>query len=238
MSTNLEPHAVGGQFDLLVCEIVDNQLLGEGVLTTIADARRRLLTPGATIIPSGAKVFATPVEMRVSTRCGFALDDLNLFATDHSLAPRGHTGCKLQRKPPGSFHVLTDGGGPIELFDFDFARGDLAALAKGRVREDIHMRIGRSGVCSAFLIHFSLRCDADPANHFDSGPTNAELVAWDQNQRNLPIEVRVRAGQAVKLHVSHDHEAVRVGLPSLLPEMVADAVGHTEILPPPLGPKR
>ena len=59
------------------------------MLTTIKDARERLLTPHAHIIPSGASVFALPLERRVSSHAGFALDDYNLFATDSSLSPKG-----------------------------------------------------------------------------------------------------------------------------------------------------
>ena len=51
-----------------VSELLDDHLIGDGVLSTITDARKRLLTPSAAVIPSGAKVFATPVEMRAS-RC-------------------------------------------------------------------------------------------------------------------------------------------------------------------------
>jgi len=41
----------GGGADVLVCEIVDDQLLGEGVLSTVADARRRLLKLGGRVVP-------------------------------------------------------------------------------------------------------------------------------------------------------------------------------------------
>ena len=43
--------ALGGRCELLVCEIVDDMLLGESVPTTVADARRRLLTKDAIILP-------------------------------------------------------------------------------------------------------------------------------------------------------------------------------------------
>ena len=47
---------------LQVCELVDNELLGEGTLFSIADARRRLLTPGARVVPRGALAGAAPSE--------------------------------------------------------------------------------------------------------------------------------------------------------------------------------
>ena len=82
MSTSASIDAIGGQFDLLVCEIVDDQLLGEGVLTTVCDARRRLLKPGAVILPRGGSLFALPVELRVPSTAGFDLTDVSTFAVD------------------------------------------------------------------------------------------------------------------------------------------------------------
>ena len=39
MSTSVQPAEVGGRFDLLVCEIVDDQLLGEGCAPRRSNAR-------------------------------------------------------------------------------------------------------------------------------------------------------------------------------------------------------
>ena len=228
MSTDLDPSTVGGLFDLLVCEIVDDQLLGEGVLTTIDDARRRLLTSNPMIIPSGAQVFTQALELRVGTVEGCALDDLNLFSTDSTLAPKGHTGCKLQRVPPSLHKRLSK---PIELFSFDFAKGDLRRYLAGRTRDDLTCNIeAGGGILSGFLIHFNLKLDVDPRNDFASGPSNTELVAWDQSLRVIPVELRVRGGERLQLRVEHDHEAVRVGLPGIHPSMMQDMVGHTELV--------
>ena len=47
-----------------------DQLLGEGVLPTIHDARRRLLVErDPIVIPCGATAWATPVEMRQVIAC-------------------------------------------------------------------------------------------------------------------------------------------------------------------------
>ena len=227
MSTELDPSAVGGAFDILVCEIVDDQLLGEGALLTIDDARRRLLADGAAIIPAGAVVYAQPLELRVCERAGFSLDDFNLFATDAALAPKAHTGCKLQQQPLATQKRLSP---PLSLFEFDFASGDLRRYAAGRARNDLQIVVERTGVLSSILIYFTLRCDADAGNDFHSGPANPKLVAWDQSQRSMPIEMRVRAGDRLSLHAEHNHECVRVGLPNIHPEMVRGMVGHTEIL--------
>ena len=46
-----------------------------------------------------------------------------------------------------------------------------------------------SGTLNAFVIYFRLRCDDD--NVYDSGPSNAQPIAWDQSVRFLPVEQRL-----------------------------------------------
>jgi len=181
-SDELDEQALGGKADLLVCEIVDDQLLGEGVLSTVADARRRLLKPGATILPRGATVYALAVELRVPSRAGLSLDDMNLFWTDQALCPRASTGTKLQQHPPGSYKVLA---APLALFEFDWATSAVNSLCDARSRR-LDLVITKSGVLNAFLIYFRLHLDEDPANTFSSGPDNLDLTAWDQNTRLCP----------------------------------------------------
>ena len=242
MSTDLDPATVGGRFDLLVCEIVDDQLLGEGVLSTVHDARRRLLKPGAILIPNLAEIYALPVSLRIGERAGFHLEDINLLATDMALSPRAHTGCKLQRRP------ISDGatvlGPPVRLFDFDFAAGDVAAYLRGRSRSDLSLRIETSGTLTAVLLFFHLHCggggegeggggggdDSDGSCTFSTGPhDNKSLTAWDQSLRVLPIELAVTAGESLHLTAEHNHEFVRVGLPSIRPDHIDGVVGHHEL---------
>ena len=118
---------------------------------------------------------------------------------------------------------------PIELFDFDFATTPLDVMTKGRER-GIPLTFTDTGILTAFLIFWELRCDEDPSNNFNSGPSNSKLVAWDQSLRTLPVELRVTTGQSIEVLASHDYEAVRIGLPQIRPEMLRrDMVGHTEL---------
>ena len=55
--------------DVLVFEVLDSELLGEGVLPTLRDAKQRLLQPGAAVIPARATVFAALVECDALRRC-------------------------------------------------------------------------------------------------------------------------------------------------------------------------
>jgi len=48
---------------VLVSEIVDCGLLGEGIIPTLRDAFTRLCAPGVTAIPCGARVYAVGLNV-------------------------------------------------------------------------------------------------------------------------------------------------------------------------------
>ena len=91
---------------------------------------------------------------------------------------------------------------------------------------ELGLDVAADGLITAFLVYFRLRCDE--SNTYSSGPENARLVAWDQNLRFLPVQVRVRKGMRLRLRAEHDEQLVRVGLPELSPDMVAGSVGHVD----------
>ncbi|GAX73790.1 hypothetical protein CEUSTIGMA_g1241.t1 [Chlamydomonas eustigma] len=55
-------HSLPTQCDVIVTEIFDSQLLGEGLLPTLRDAVPRLLKAGGKVIPARARVYAQVVE--------------------------------------------------------------------------------------------------------------------------------------------------------------------------------
>ena len=115
-STDLEPSDLGGRAEMLVCELVDNEFLGEGTLTSIADARRRLLTPGAPIVPKGGAIYAIAAQVCAPEQCGFALDELNLFLADAPFRTGDYSndGRKCQLDGPRHYTPLS---APLCLFD-------------------------------------------------------------------------------------------------------------------------
>ena len=129
MSTRVAAAALGGHFDILVCEIVDDMLLGEGILTTVTDARRRLLTPSAAVLPRSGCLWVLAVEMKPPAHDGIDLADMSTFLCDLALTPEPLATVKLQHLRPGvDYRTLSE---PLRLFDFDFASGDLQARPEG-----------------------------------------------------------------------------------------------------------
>lgn len=107
--------------DLVVSEIVDCGLIGEGILPTIRHAREQLLRPGGRLIPSGGRLYGFLVESRAaiglnraSYAGGYDVRLLNMVSTP------GHFPIRLSTWP---HQVVSD---TVELLSFDFAEGPLA----------------------------------------------------------------------------------------------------------------
>ena len=240
-STDVQAASLGGAFDLLVCEIVDDMLLGEGVLTSIADARRRLLHPAAAIIPRAGAIFTLAVELRpppvaatesarpapAQSNDQMALDDHQIFLCDLSATPEPLANVKLQHIAPGGYRALAP---PLRLFAFDWAACEPAdALCAARSVQH-QLRVTADGILSAMLIYFTLDLDGDPAHAISSGPENP-TTHWEQNARWLPHELRVRRGEAFTLTARHDdHHVSTVRLANVKPHQLEGMVGHPHLV--------
>jgi SAM-dependent methyltransferase len=106
--------------DLIVSEIVDCGLIGEGLLPTMAHAREHLLAPGGTLLPVSARLFGALLDStvvnglnRVGLAAGFNVGLLN------GLATQGHFPVRLPTWP----HRLISG--TSELCSFDLVSGSL-----------------------------------------------------------------------------------------------------------------
>ena len=218
---------LGKRFDILVCEIVDDNLLGEGILASVADARRRLLSPTAIVIPRAASVFVLAVELRTANHAGLLLDDHNIFLCDLPMTPEPLASAKVQHLKPTEWKQLSK---PMRLFTFELANAPLEGLREGGTSPPLPFSIERSGVFNALLLYFSLDLDGDPSNIVTSGPECA-TSHWDQGARWLPMECHVKKGQKLSLIATHsDHHVATMQVSGILPEMVQSAVGHPHMV--------
>src|SRR5262249_25170908 len=135
--------------NLMVSEILSSELLGEGVLSSIEDAKRRLLEPDAKIIPAmGSIVFALfggeaiRNQVRVDDVLGFDLGIFNEIASPKRVVYRDDLDVEL----------LTD---TMEAFTFDFARHDYFPAARKTLR--IPIKVG--GRCYGVAQWLRLKMD-------------------------------------------------------------------------------
>ncbi|MFB7514504.1 50S ribosomal protein L11 methyltransferase [Streptomyces sp. NPDC056144] len=106
--------------DVIVSEIVDCGLIGEGIMPTMRHARAHLLAPGGVLMPPSARVYGTLVQSpvianlnRADRAAGFDIGLINAMSTV------GHFPVRLHTWPHTTLSATT------ELVAFDFVDGSL-----------------------------------------------------------------------------------------------------------------
>ncbi|WP_329518706.1 50S ribosomal protein L11 methyltransferase [Spirillospora sp. NBC_01491] len=199
MSTRMSvPADLPRRAGLLVTEIVDCGLLGEGILGTIAHAREHLLTPDATIMPSRARIIVQLVESaplhrknHVGKLYGFDLAPFNRLSTLEYFDSR------LDRH---EHRALSE---PLPVFDFDFYTDG----AEPR-RAEFQVRPTAAGKLHALAFWFEM--ELMPGITLTNAPGRGSH--WKQAIQVLPVPPHVQPGEPVTLEAVHDGECVRFGV--------------------------
>ena len=183
--------------NLLVSEIFSSELLGEGVLPSIEDAKQRLLTPDARIIPaSGSIVFALfggdeiKKNIMADQVCGFDLRKFNAIVARKQLCYRNDLAIDL----------LT---GTAEAFSFNFAQQDHFPNES----KTVHLPIEASGRCYGIIQW--IRLHMDDRHLFENHPSlRAASSSWQQVIYPFPAPIDVVAGQTAVISVAHNRTSV------------------------------
>jgi precorrin-6B methylase 2 len=177
--------------DVLVTEVVDCGLVGEGIVPTIRHAREHLLADGATIVPARATLRAQLIESvelhklnHVRLVAGFDVSEFNGLASLEYFPMRLG---QVAYRPLGE---------PVEVFAFDFARDELVSQEK-----TVRCVPGSDGRCHAVAFWFDL--ELVPGIVLSNDPLNRRSH-WEQAVQCLERPVRVRCGEPVELRVWHD----------------------------------
>jgi type II protein arginine methyltransferase len=190
-------HDMPRRADLIVSEIVDCGLIGEGLLPTMRHGREHLLAPGGTLLPRSARLFGFLIESdvvsgqnRVTTAAGFDLRLLNMVAT------KGHYPIRLGTWP---HEVLSS---TVELASFDLA---VDRLDDGRRR--VTLPVVSSGIAHALAVWFEL--DIGTGVTLRTSPQAAESH-WMQALVPLPIPRPIIAGDEIVIEFGWRHERLLV----------------------------
>lgn len=178
--------------DLLVTEIVDCGLLGEGLIPTLNHAKQHLLEEKARMIPRAARVFAALVEgpklaelNQVNSAAGFTVREFNQFST------AGYFPVRLNAFP---HRLLTK---PVQVFSFDFCGSELIQPATAQHE----LQIAESGACCGIVFWFEL--ELDETTVLSNQPEN-HASHWLQAFQVCPAPLTMVQGQSVQLMARHD----------------------------------
>ena len=195
---------MSGRAHVLVSEIVDCGLLGEGVIPTLVHARRELLAPAARIIPCAARVFATAIECfpqpaPLSRPMTATFQGFDLSALDQFRAPT----YEQMRLAELDHRPLTT---VCQVLDFDFYSPNLA-LPRGAWQR---WAIAASGTVHAVAFWFELDMDGK-GSVLDTSPANTS-TCWKQAVQFVDEPIAVAAGSSLPVWVSHDETRISFSL--------------------------
>ncbi len=183
---------IPAKVDVLVSEVLDSGLLGEGVLPTVRHAREKLLKEGGRIIPAAATVK------------GMLIESNHL----HAIAPLDHiSGFDLRSF--GRFQVKdvyrreTLNNVPyksiskeFKVLDIDFYNLPPAVAPEAPNRHTLEVEISHDGELHAVAFWFDLHLDEQLS--LSSGP-EGEMIHWGQAVYSLNPVRKVKAGDRIKL---------------------------------------
>jgi type II protein arginine methyltransferase len=183
--------------DALVSEILDSDVLGEGVLDSLEDAHARLLAPGAAVVPRAAIAMivlaggaALSRSIAVGECAGFDVSDLNEFAPERVIFD-------------GSRVAFERYSEPAEGLRFDFREAHHPA-AEGVVE----IPVTRSGPCVGVIQWLKIEAD-EHATYENSPDASADNPGnWLHSLYPFQSVVDVRAGQTVRLRAGHSRDAL------------------------------
>ncbi|KFM25022.1 Protein arginine N-methyltransferase 7 [Auxenochlorella protothecoides] len=184
--------------DLLIYEVFDSGLIGEGVLHILAAAREKLAAPGALLVPASARVFAQPIQMRLESAAGFDVSQANRWRWRPDYEGVDLEECR------NDWVALAD---PVEVFAFDFS----ASLENMRPASAPHeLLFTEAGVVNAVATWFELELDEEctlstSPHRSGKGPTWQQAVQWVREERVAPGQTRV-------LIASHDTYSISYAL--------------------------
>jgi len=182
--------------DLIVSEILDTGLLGEGVLPTLRHAAHYLKKKDGLMLPAGASVYARLFELPrlrpvnpVSRISGFDLSAFDRFRNPSSY--RRITLPHETRKP------LSD---PFHVIDFDFQ--DPPATERWLEKS---VPVSNNGEVYAIAFWFDLHMDDELS--ISTGPEGT-LSHWNQAVQFFPESQMVKAGDEIQLKMGHTNSQI------------------------------
>lgn len=196
--------------DVLFSETLGTHLLEEGQLHWIANARGRLATDRARIIPGSARQYITLVESRPWHPVEGVAEHLHLLPKGFMHSARC-TGLELASLHRGDLTA------PVVALEVDFYKHSVMDLPRGRLTKK-RVKVLRDGTLRGAYSHFDIFEEASYQGLMVSThPARQSLprqVAWGLLYAALPRPLEVRRGEALDLtleyHASGTYEIVSV----------------------------
>lgn len=214
--------------NILVTEIFDTELIGEGAIKTFSHAHRELLERDCIVIPTSATVYAQVVESPLACNWrklktivdpeeGFPLLNIPKIVQDCVGTPAVHD-IQLNQFPVSHFRTIIP---PVPIFQFDWS-GKTKIIKE---RSELHTeKASHSGNAQVVFVWWDLKMDPDKKIILSCAPywTHPDILElaqnttvpikdvvpwrdhWMQAVYFLPQDVRTIKGDELTLISNHD----------------------------------
>jgi tetratricopeptide (TPR) repeat protein len=195
-STDINTGAdIAAKADILVSEIFSSELLGEHVLPSLEDAKKRLLKPQGKVIPAAGSIMValfTGDDIRknliVEDAFGFNLQGFNKIVSKKRMIARNDLNIEL----------LSDG---VAAFSFDF-EGDSDFPAQSKT---LQIPVKTAGLCYGLVQWMRLDMNGDEKVMFENHPSQTSKVSnWQQCAYLFDAPIEVKAGEIVIVNAAHN----------------------------------
>ena len=179
--------------DILVSEILSSELLGERVLPSIEDARRRLVKPGGRLIPAAGSIMlalfggeAIGSNVVVEDSCGFNLRQFNAIVQKKQGISRNDLDIEMLSED-------------VEAFRFDFQNQSFHPGESKLLR----IPVKAAGRCYGIIQWIRLQMDENAV--FENHPSlKAAASGWQHLVYLFPAPVELSAGQTARVAAVHN----------------------------------
>eukprot|EP01006_Ploeotia_vitrea_P009944 TRINITY_DN25150_c0_g1_i1.p1 TRINITY_DN25150_c0_g1~~TRINITY_DN25150_c0_g1_i1.p1 ORF type:complete len:422 (-),score=73.72 TRINITY_DN25150_c0_g1_i1:464-1729(-) len=187
LSTQVHERDLQQRANVLVSELFGTLLLGESAHTYIDDARKRLLTPNAAIVPQYGAQYASLIECDELDRItavkgwgGLDLSKLNSLKDTASVVFTKSYGFRF------STTKYTEIAAPFSILDVDFASVDVDEM---EIEKHFKIKAAKSGIVHAILLHWACYSDKEHTHVMSTHP--------EATRDNFPRDMQW--GQALQL---------------------------------------
>lgn len=180
--------------DVIVSEIVDSTLIGEGVIPTIRHAKANLLKPGGKIIPASASIECMAVEIDDLQKT-YKMDDVEGFDLSAFKRFVNQDNSRMVSLRTAPHKVLSE---PQEVRFFDFYNLEDIASVMDPHRKTFKLKITEDGELQGLAFWF--RMNLDENTQICSGP-NGNVIHWDQMVSFINKPMNVKKGEEYTFEV-------------------------------------
>ena len=181
--------------DILVSEIFSSELLGEHVLPSLEDAKKRLLKPNGKVIPAAGSMMIALFtgddikrNLQVEDAFGFNLQGFNKIVSNKRMIARNDLNIQL----------LSDG---IPAFSFDF-EGESTFPAQSK---SLEITANKAGLCYGLVQWMLLDMNGNQKVLFENHPSQTSKVSnWQQCAYLFDAPITVKVGQIVTINAAHN----------------------------------